>query len=570
MGKYLKKKTFTIRQKVWITFVAIGMLFFLMVGTFYYYLTAINRSHDEFLQRRMVILRNTDHIQLQAIEQINKLQAFLISGNQNFIADMKKSNQQLAIVLQNTKSLVETKEEQNYIWKLQILNKNFLTVTEQVVKYRDDEASIQLIASFADMFNQFANNMKLQSQKLADLEQQLLEKQVAQNGRLFIQIVSILVLVFLFVVCLLLLIGWIVSKRMVEPVVMISQAARNISFGDLTVDSISIHNKDEIGELAQSFNMMKANLHQLIQEVKREAEQVVACSQQLTATAEQTKTATEQIAATMQEVSAGVNNQVETIEYTFRTVQEMAFSAQQIAERTHIVSSKSVEASEKSAEGRKMMETLVQQMTLMSQTVNELSNVVKELGIHSKEITHIMEVITELSEQTHLLALNATIEAARAGEHGRGFAVVANAVRKLAEQSAQSAQQVSLLVSKVQQETDNVIISMENVTDKVGTGIRLVHMADESFAHIYDTIRDASVQVQQVSSEITRIALGTEQIVQSMKHVQEITASAHVGAQEVSGTTEEQLASMQQVSAAAYTLSNMSEKLQMLIGKFKA
>ena len=76
--------------------------------------------------------------------------------------------------------------------------------------------------------------------------------------------------------------------------------------------------------------------------------------------------------------------------------------------------------------------------------------------------------------------------------------------------------------------------------------------------------------MQQVSSDVARIALGTEQIVQSMKHIQEITESSHAGAQEVSGATEEQLASMQKVSATAHTLSNMSEKLQLLIGKFKA
>lgn len=570
MGKYLKKKPFTtIRQKVWMVFLAIGLLFFLTAGIFYYYFTVINRSYDDFLHRRMVVLRNTDHIQLQALEQISRLQAFLISGNQQSIQDMEKANRELAAILQNTKELVETKEEQRYIWNLQRLNKGFLNVTGQVTQYRDDDASVQLIASFADMFNKFANDMQKEAKKLANLEQQLLEQQIAQNNRLVMRMFSILIPVCLFVVFLLLFIGWMVSKMIVKPVVMVSNAARKIAFGDLTLGPVPVNSKDEIGELAESFNIMRENLRQLIQEVSGNAEQVASFSQELTATAEQTRTATEQIATTMQEVSAGIHKQVENVDYTSRTVQEMSFAVQQIADRIQIVSSKAIEASEKSAEGRKVMETLVQQMTLISQTVSELSNVVKELGTHSKEINHIIEAITEFSAQTHLLALNATIEAARAGEHGRGFAVVADAVRKLAEQSSQSAQQVSLLISKVQQETNKVVTSMEDVTEEVASGIQLVHMADESFAHIHDTVCDATAQIQNVSSTVVHIASGTEQIVQSMKHVEEITESAYLSTQEVSGATEEQLASMEEVSTAAHTLSKMAEKLQTLIGNFK-
>ncbi|MED4904818.1 methyl-accepting chemotaxis protein [Parageobacillus thermoglucosidasius] len=563
------RKRFTIRQKVWITFLIIGFLFFLTVGVFYYGIIVINRAYDDFLNRRMVVLRNSEHIQLQALQQINSLRAFLISGNQQYIRDMENANKELENILNDTKKIVKNNEEQSRIRKIQLLNKGFIDSSKHAINYREDNAPIQLISSLADFSNKFANDILLESKKLSSLEEKLLKKQISRNSYLFIQLISILILVCIFVSFLFLFIGWMVSRMIVKPVVMVSNAAQKIASGDLMLSTIQVNNKDEIGELAQSFNNMTRSLRQLIQEVSGNAEQVASFSQELTATAEQTRTATEQIVATMQEVSAGAYKQMENIEYTSQIIQEMSLNVQQIADHAQVVSSKAIEASEKSAEGRKAIEMLVQQMTLINQTVSGLSNVVKELGMHSREINQIIKVITELSEQTHLLALNATIEAARAGEHGRGFAVVADAVRNLAEQSAQSAQQVSLLISKIQQETSRVVISMDDVTKEVGSGLQLVNFADESFAHIHNTVSEATIQMQNVSSAVTHVVSGTEQIVQSMKQVKTITESAHFGVQGVSAATEEQLASMQEVSAAAHTLSQMAEKLQMLIRNFK-
>jgi methyl-accepting chemotaxis protein len=116
-------------------------------------------------------------------------------------------------------------------------------------------------------------------------------------------------------------------------------------------------------------------------------------------------------------------------------------------------------------------------MRLIHDTVQDLSKVIRGLGERSKEIGEIVAVITKISSQTNLLALNAAIEAARAGEHGRGFAVVADEVRKLAEQSAQSAQQISELITHIQKETLNAVQSMDQATKEVQSGLDVVDSA---------------------------------------------------------------------------------------------
>ena len=138
-------------------------------------------------------------------------------------------------------------------------------------------------------------------------------------------------------------------------------------------------------------------------------------------------------------------------------------------------------------------------MESINNNVDTLALVVEGLGKRSFEIGAITEVITAIADQTNLLSLNAAIEAARAGEHGRGFAVVSDEVRKLAEQSAQSAQQISQLITLIQEETKKAVKSMEKVSTEVEQGTSAVNEAGKSFNQIQATVNDVTLQVEEVT-----------------------------------------------------------------------
>lgn len=360
---------------------------------------------------------------------------------------------------------------------------------------------------------------------------------------------------------------WLI-RRKTKPITMLIDYAKTIADGNLSVENVYVKNKDEIGDLAAALNYMAKNLRELIQQFRLSAEQVAASSKELTESTYQTNDATKKISATMLQLANGVDQQVSSLAEVSQTANEISNGIQQIANNSEMVSKTALEASDKASEGGLAIQTAVQQMNSMKTTVNGLEEVIKGLGDRSKEINQIIEVITRIAVQTNLLALNAAIEAARAGEHGRGFAVVADEVRKLAEQSALSAQEVSNLISMIQEETYHAVQTMEVAGKEVIAGIGAVNIAGESFQQIQESVNEVTFQIQEVSSSVQQISAGTEQMVAAMQFITEVAEVASTSTQDVSASTEEQWVSIEEVSSSVKSLSTMADELQKHIRKF--
>jgi methyl-accepting chemotaxis protein len=361
-----------------------------------------------------------------------------------------------------------------------------------------------------------------------------------------------------------------IIRSIIKPLQLMNNRLKEIAEGegDLTQE-INLNSKDELSEIAKSFNKMVGKLRDLIKQVGFHAEQVAASAEQLTASTEETTGATDQIASTAQKVSVGIDKQAQSIKETAKTVNDFSTSVEKIASNSQIVTTTARHASEKAIDGNKAIDTVVKQMNDINQSVNTLSQEVTTLGERSTQINEIVETITTIAKQTNLLALNAAIEAARAGDQGRGFAVVADEVRKLAEQSAASAEQIAALISTILTDTNQTVQSMNDTTNKVAEGINLVHNAGKSFDQIQQSVLEVSSQIQEVTSAVQEMFVGTEQMVHAMNVIGDTSVMTAAGTQNMSAATEEQLASMEEIAASSASLSNMAEELQELVGKFK-
>ncbi len=559
----------TVGKKLFLGFATVLLILAGIVGISYSEISSVDSTYTTLIDSEAQKLVMVKDLQIAVKQEVVSMRGYMIIGDETALQNFAKAHEEFGKLSNRLGEMITRPQAAAKLNQLNQIENDYYQFASRMFDLKRQNKTEEYTRLIATQGRSLVSQFDAKATDLANFYQSILDEGNQTTSAKVESIKQWVLILGIIAVLAGVAVSWAMGRLISRPVVAIAAAAERIAAGDLTVEDIRVKNRDEIGELAKSFGQMAQNLRDVIQLVGSNAEQVAASSEQLTASAEQTSKATEQIASTMQEVAAGVDKQVQSVEETFKTVHEMSEGVRQIADNAQGVTATAIQASEKAIEGAEAIETAVRQMNAINQTVNGLANVIKGLGERSNEIGQIIEVITGIAAQTNLLALNAAIEAARAGEHGRGFAVVADEVRKLAEQSAQSAQQVSEMIAAIQEETRQAIASMETATEEVVEGIGIVHTAGESFAHIREGVDLVSTQIKEVSAAVQQMSAGAQQMVEAMKFIKEMAEAAAGGTQEVSAATEEQLASMEEISTSASSLAKMAEELQALISRFK-
>lgn len=296
-----------------------------------------------------------------------------------------------------------------------------------------------------------------------------------------------------------------------------------INDGDLTIRATVT--ADDIGTIADSYNFMVANLREIVTKVQFAATNVA--------------TTTSNNEQSIQALSQEAVRQTEEITEALKQVQEMAQSARQVALSAEKAAQVVRRASQTVEEGDAAINRTVEGIVAIRETVSQTRQKVKYLGESSQKISTVVNLISEFASQTKMLAFNASIEATRAGEQGRGFAIVADEVRTLAQQSAEASREIEKLIAAIQGETNEVIAAMEEGTEQVVMGTKLV---DET-RHTLSKITVASAEVSQLVEEIARAAIEqsgvSETVTQTMTNVAQISDKTSQEATIVSSSFEE-------------------------------
>lgn len=364
-------------------------------------------------------------------------------------------------------------------------------------------------------------------------------------------------------------ITFIFAKSISKPLVQLASHVKRVATGDLTVEPITIKNKDEIGELNTHFNTMVVDLRDLVTQVSDSTQHVAATAEELNASTEQSSKATEQIAISTQELASGSERQQSSTEQTVEVVNEITKGIEHIAKSVQSVSESAAQSSDSANNGNKVVSEALSSMKNIQANIVESAKVVNILGEKSNEIGNIISMITDIAAQTNLLALNAAIEAARAGEHGRGFSVVADEVRKLAEQSSHAAGQINELIDEIQEEIEQAVNSMSMSTSAFTGGLQTFEQAGAAFGDIYTSVEGVKGQFEEVSSSVQQIYAGTHNLVRLMDEIENITRNSTGNTQTVAAAAEEQLASMEEITSSSNSLASMAEELQDQISRFK-
>ncbi|SFS59761.1 methyl-accepting chemotaxis protein [Paenibacillus sp. BC26] len=366
------------------------------------------------------------------------------------------------------------------------------------------------------------------------------------------------------------ILGLLLTRSITRPLKLINTQLREIADGrgDLSRD-IEIRTQGELAELAISFNLMIANLRTILSRAMGTAKQVSFSSEQLSESAEQTSRATENIVEATQFIAIRAEREQEQLASAISAIAQMSEGISRVSEANEEVAKLASAASESSTQGTHSIKEVLHEMKEIHDRVQDASGVILSLEKQSQEIGGITSMISEVANRTNLLALNASIEASRAGEHGKGFAVVALEIRKLAEQSKVSAQQITELIQEILSRVNQAVASMNNVSKKAGSGLVKTTQVDRLFQSIETSIEAVSTRVQNTSDTTGELAESSRSIVRMAETVAAASNEVAASCQNNSAATEEQLATMQEISSASLELTKLADDLHAVLNGFK-
>ncbi len=327
-------------------------------------------------------------------------------------------------------------------------------------------------------------------------------------------------------------------------------------------------NNKNARELEAENNLKKQQLDEVLSNLVTTMDQLKDTSDTLFTNVEDTMNTSNSINSMMNEVTEGSYNQSEVTNESSKALEEVAQGITEIANAAGKVSSQSTSTLEKAQGGEKSILRMTEQMNTINNSVENLASIIRVFSEKSKAIEEVIQIMSNISEQTNLLALNAAIEAARAGIHGKGFAVVAEEVRQLAEQSQESAVEISQLVQYIQQYTEKANEAMGGGLEEVKEGTEAVHDTGEVFRAILLATEKVNEEIARVSSIAQEVAASSEEVSASVEQVSEIAESTSGRTYKISQDVTKQNHHIKEIYKVSESLKGTTYQLQELISKF--
>ena len=341
----------------------------------------------------------------------------------------------------------------------------------------------------------------------------------------------------------LMIIIWLFVRNFVTtPLDAMTRSLRDIASGEGDLSRrLEVRGTDEIGQASKVFNEMMVKFSELVSNVGRSANEVASAAGELVSGAQR-------VDASSQRQNDASSGAASAMEQMASSIAAVAQSAEEVRQRSH-------ESLERSAEGNASLARLSEAVGKVEATVREITDAVGQFVLSTEAITSITVQVKEIADQTNLLALNAAIEAARAGEQGRGFAVVADEVRKLAEKSSASANQIAAITRELGSQSATVRSSIDE-------GLNHITTSRESVQQVESVLSAASGSVAQVGKGLDSIATATGE---QRKAANEVAASIEQIADLAHENTEASNLTVQ----AAQRLESLAEGLKDTVGRFK-
>ena len=331
----------------------------------------------------------------------------------------------------------------------------------------------------------------------------------------------------------------------------------------------SLKLKDEIGDMTKSMKVMQDSLRSMINGIKDNSSNINMQSENLSAVAEEISSSTQNVTEAINEIAKGTSSQADDLINVTEVLNNFSDKLSGMVSEIHVVDSNSREISVMANESSSEMNELNQSVTKVSHSFKTFNGKIIGLGKDINEINEITNIINDIAEQTNLLALNAAIEAARAGEAGRGFSVVADEIRKLAEQSKVSSEDISRLINNISENTDVIVEDSVEMDNELINQVKIINSSIKSFKNIIEAVNEVIPKIETVKNSAEDIDKDKNTILGRVDGVSSVALEVSASSEEIAASSEQMNASTEEVAAAAQMLSTMTNEMIKEVNKFK-
>jgi methyl-accepting chemotaxis protein len=339
----------------------------------------------------------------------------------------------------------------------------------------------------------------------------------------------------------LILISFAIKKILTYPLNQVRRTMTQISEDVNLCLRAPVKSNDELGQTAMAINGMLERFSETLSQVHSSTHSLVGHSTRLAdltseniAGAQRQRDETDQVAHSMRLLEESTNS--------------VASNASKTAEATH-------GANIQARDGQQIVNSAIESIRSLAKEVGHSSEDITELESQSESIGRVVEVISNIAEQTNLLALNAAIEAARAGEQGRGFAVVADEVRSLANKTHESTKEIQGMIEGIQRQARVAVTAMNRSNESVESGVS-------------ETNRAGSV-LNEIASSVTTISEMNEQIANAVREQSDVAGEINRNIMTINEVSEQTTVNSETVASFSQELAELAESLQRLVDQFK-